>query len=230
MKELNSIQHHACNVEYGFTDSSITDRGGITFPAYLAKASGLVELLASVMNGTLKTRRRGATEAQSILSQVYVLATGKGHLSDLDDAKADRVFRVLTGLGRMPGSRRMGEFLSRFRESDLVRLRELAIRWLGPLTVAVAHRSRAEDGFVPVFIDSSDIEVSGKCFEGAMRGYQKIRRYQMHSVFAGNLMVSVRLNGGRCHATHGWREQLDLDVLPLLSGESDIWVRADNAY
>ena len=38
----------------------------------------------------------GATEAQSILSQVYLLLMGEGCLSDLDDARQDAVFRVLT--------------------------------------------------------------------------------------------------------------------------------------
>ena len=84
MKQLSSIQSHAWNVEYDFTDANITDCGDISLTAYLAKASGLVGMLESNMNGTLKTRRRGATEAQSILSQVYLLAKGDGHLSDLD--------------------------------------------------------------------------------------------------------------------------------------------------
>lgn len=230
MKQLSIIQSHAWNVEYDFTDANITDCGGISLAAYLAKASGLVGMLESNMNSTLKARRRGATEAQSILSQVYLLAKGDGHLSDLDDASEDWVFQFLTGLGRIPGSRRMGEFLCRFGESDLARLREIAMCWLGPLSTTVANSYRSDHGYVPVFIDGTDIEVDGKCFEGAAHGYRKERRYQMHSVFVGNLMVSSRLNGGGSHATHGWREQLDADVLPLLSGESDIWVRADNAY
>ena len=78
------------------------------------------------------------TEAQSLLSQVYMLAKSKGHLADLDDARQDPVFRVLTG------SRRMGEFLCRFREADLVRLRALSTRWLGPLSAVVARQYRED--------------------------------------------------------------------------------------
>ena len=103
MKELSSIQSHAWNVQYDFTDANLASNAGISFVAYLAKASGLVGLLEG-LNGTLKKRRRGATEAQSVLSQVYLLAMSEGHLSDLDDARQDWVFRVLTGLGEMPGS------------------------------------------------------------------------------------------------------------------------------
>ena len=231
MKQMNSIQSRAQNVEYDFTDAKLTGCGGVSFTARLAKESGLCELLEKELNGTLKMRCRGATEAQSILSQVYLLSMGEGHLSDLDDARQDDVFRVLSGLGEMPGSRRMGEFLSRFGESDLSRFRELAVRWLLPLTAKVAARHRCALGYVPVFIDSTDIEVDGKCFEGAQRTcYRGVRRYQMHTVFVGNLMVSLRLNDGRSHSTHGWQEQLDADAVPLLSSESGVWVRADNAY
>ncbi len=231
MKQMSSIQSRVRKVEYDFTDAKLTGCGGVTFAAQLAKASGLCELLEKELNGTLKKRRRGATEAQSILAQVYLLLTGEGHLSDLDDARRDGVFRVLTGLGELPGSRRMGEFLSRFGESDLARFRELAVRWLGPLTATVANRHRCSLGYVPVFIDSTDIEVDGKCFEGAQEPcYRGVRRYQMHTIFVGNLMVSLRLNDGGGHSTHGWKEQLEADAVPLLSGESGVWVRADNAY
>ena len=37
------------------------------------------------------------------------------HLSDLDDARRDSVIQLLTSLGEMLGSRRMGEFLCCFR-------------------------------------------------------------------------------------------------------------------
>ena len=94
----------------------------------------------------------------------------------------------------------------------------------------VARRYREDQGFVPAFIDGTDIEVDGKCFEGAKCGYRGVLRYQMYSVFVVNLMVSLGLNGGDCHATHGWRYQLDAGALLLLSGESTVWVLADNAY
>ena len=230
MKSMCSTQSRAWNVDYGYADLKLTKEGGVSFAARLAKESGLCELLETQMNGTLKVRRRGASEAQSILAQVYSLSMSKGHLSDLDDSRHNSVYRLLTGLGEMPCSRRMGEFLRRFRPSDLSRLRQVVAQWLGPLTAEVARRNRDSEGFVPVFIDGTDIEVDGKCFEGAAYGYRNVRRYQMHSVFVGNLMVSARLNEGDRHATHGWLEQLDEDVLGLLSGESDVWIRADNAY
>ena len=57
------------------------------------------------------------------------------------------------------------------------------------------HGRMDHRGFAPVFIDNStDIEVDWKCFEGVKRSYRGVRRYQMHTVFVGNLTVSLRLN------------------------------------
>ena len=91
-----------------------------------------------------------------------MLVKREGHLSDLDDTRQDPVFQVPTGLGEMRGSRRMGEFLCRFGESDLVRLRELAVCRLDPLSAIVARRHRSSFGYVPVFIESTDIDRDGR--------------------------------------------------------------------
>lgn len=47
---------------------------------------------------------------------------GNGHLLDLDDVREYTAFRFLTGLGEMPDSREIGEFLCRFRGSNLAPL------------------------------------------------------------------------------------------------------------
>ena len=81
-----------------------------------------MRLAGDGLNGELKKRCRDAPETRSLLLQVNMLAKREGHWSDLDDSRQDPVFQVPTGLGEMQDSRRMGEFLCRFGESDLVRL------------------------------------------------------------------------------------------------------------
>ncbi len=68
--------------------------------ACLAKKIGPSSLLEMGLNSTLKVRRRGATAAYGTLSHVYLLSTGKGHMSVLDDARQDTVSRLLAGLER----------------------------------------------------------------------------------------------------------------------------------
>ncbi len=76
MKQMSSIQSPARNVEYDFMDAKLTGCGGVSFATHLAKESGLCSLLETGLNGTLKIRRRNATEAQSLMSQVYLLLMG----------------------------------------------------------------------------------------------------------------------------------------------------------
>ena len=51
-------------------------------------------------------------------------------------------------------------------------------------------------GYVPVFIDGTAIEVGGKLFEEARRGYDGTRQYWLHGVFIGSLWASGRLHLG----------------------------------
>lgn len=71
---------------------------------------------------------------------------GEEHLSDLDDARRDSVVRLLTSLGEIPSSRRMGKFSSRFgsrvwtdfeswRCTDWVR----SWRWLQVVVVMISR-------------------------------------------------------------------------------------------
>ena len=141
MNQVSSIQTHVCNFKYNFTDAKVTSNGGISFAAFWAKSNGLFGLLEG-LNCTLKKRRRSAMKAQIFLSHIYLQAMKECHLSDLNDAPHDLVFRVLTSLGEISGSCRVGEFLCCFREPDLVRLHDLALLWLGHLSTLVARHYR----------------------------------------------------------------------------------------
>ena len=85
-------------------------------------------------------------------------------------------------------------------------------------------------GYVPVFVDSTAIEVKGGHFEHASRGYNGERQYWLHSAFVGPLWVSARLRPGGSGVAGGWREQLEQDVAPLLPPGTPVWLRADNTY
>ena len=98
------------------------------------------------------------------------------------------------------------------------------------LVPQVARHCRAELGSVPVFVDGTGIEVSGKRFEGAQAGYNGERQYWLHSVFVGGVWVSARLNAGGTDVKEDWQAQLDADVAPLLAAGEAVWLRADNAY
>ena len=57
----------------------------------------------------------------------------------------------------------------------------------GQVASAVVEHEAALRGRVPAFIDGTAIEVDGRLFEEAVRGYDGTRRYCLHGVFIGTL-------------------------------------------
>ena len=165
-----------------------------------------------------------------LVSLIYSLCTGHGCLSDVDALKADSVSQQVLGLSQVPDSRRLGEYLSRCTPQVLDQLYAI-IRTLTPLIIpeVVAHHQE-QDGYVPVFMDGSAIEVTGRLFEQASWGFTGEDQYWLHGVFIGGAWVSGRLHPGGSAVTKGWRGQLDQDVAPLLKDTNRVWLRADNSY
>ncbi len=130
----------------------------------------------------------------------------------------------------MPASRRLGEYLQRMHEAALEGLRECARLVSRRLVPLGAQACGQRWGSVPVFGDGPGIEVEGKLCENAGRGYHGEKQSWLHSVFVGVAWVSARLNAGGTDVRGDWREQLDQDVAPWLTGRQPVRLRADSAY
>ena len=215
-------------VEHEFTDARLTGFGGCSALALTAERLGLFGDLSEGVS--VKAGRRGASDGESLWALVASLAAGGGALSDLDGLRADPGACRLLGLSHAPSGRRMGEFLAKGSEADLDGLLEAARRLAGRVAPAVIEHEVAARGWVPVFVDGTEIEVGGELFEGAGRSWGAERALVLHGVFVGGLWASGRLHPGGVHAAHGWREQMETDVAPLLPEGTPVWVRADNAY
>ena len=211
-----------------FTDERLTGNAGLVFIGQLAKQLRLPELLSDTIK--VKQRRRGCSDSEMLLSLIYSLCTGHGCLPDVDALNADSVSQQMLGLTQVPDSRRLGEYLSRCTPEVVDRLQTI-IRTFTPLIIPdlITHH-REQDGYIPVFMDGSAIEVTGRLFEHASWGFSGEDQYWLHGVFIGGMWASGRLHPGGSVVTKGWRCQLDQDVCPLFKGTDRIWLRADNSY
>ena len=185
----------APKLSYGVCDGLLTGLAGLPTLARLARSLGLPWKLQQLVQ--VKRRQRGSTDAQSLLTLIYTLATGGGHLNAVDALAADEAACVGTGLaGAVPNSRRLGEFLTHFSDTALQGLQDCVRSVSERVVPLVATACYQELGSVPVFIDGTGIEVQGKHFEKAAVGYNGERQYWLHSVFVGRAWVSARLNAG----------------------------------
>lgn len=220
------MKNIAKNFEIDFTDEAITASGGSIFLRGMVEKLGLREKLRLALG--LKQRRRGASDEEMMLSLIYCLAQGDGSLVDVDRLGADGARRQMVGLEQVPNSRRLGEYLERFDQAAVERLRSVARELVADVGRQVAEAEEQREGCAPVFVDGTAIEVSGQYFEGAAAGYNDQPQYWLHSVFVGRVWASQQLHPGAVGVTKGWREQLE-EVAPLLEGRR-VWLRADNAY
>lgn len=214
-------------IEIDFTDDQITTSAGSYFLAQMSSHLNLPRLLDDGLH--LKSRRRGASDAEMMLSLIYSLAQGDGAILDVDRLGADVPRRRLLGLEKVPNHRRLGEYLRRFDSAACATLTAVARRVARQIAPAVIAHELETKGYVPVFVDGSAIEVSGEYFEGAKKLYHQEVGYWLHGVFVGGLWVEQRLWPGGVDVARGWREQLEA-VAGLGDEACPVWVRMDNAY
>lgn len=218
----------APKISFAVTDEQLTGKAGLALVASLATWLDLPSRLAQAVQ--LKRRRRGCGDRDMLLALIYSFCCGGGHLADVDALAQDAVAGQLTGLPALPNSRRLGEYLARMQAAGLEGLRRCVRHLNHCLAPLVVRDCQQRLEYVPVFLDGTGIEVQGRCFEQAGRGYNGERQYWLHSVFVGPLWVSARLQPGGTDVGGGWREQLEQDVAPLLADAPQVWLRADNAY
>ncbi len=116
-----------------------------------------------------------------LLGLTYSFAMGNGHLSDLDPFAGDTATLTLTGLEQAPASRRLGEYLARMTPENIDALHEVCRKPTRPVLAASCYREQHERGYVPIFVDGSAIEVSGRYFEHAHVGYNGMKQYWLQA-------------------------------------------------
>jgi hypothetical protein len=163
-----------------------------------------------------------------MMSLIFSLAQGDGSLLDVDRLGADDGRQLLLGLREVPDSRRLGEYLVRFDDAAVERLRAVALALTQEVSIEVSQAEESAKGYVPLFVDGTSIEVDGQYFEGAKSGYNGEIQYWLHNVFVGRLWVSQQLHAGGVGVTKGWKGQLE-EIEPVLAGWK-VWFRGDNAY
>ncbi len=224
---MSRLQRRIPNVEIDFTDARLTGHGGWVFLGRLFKRLGLAQRLAEAV--CLKRRRRGATDAEMLLSLVAAQVAGGGALSDVDALRADEVGRTLLGLHEVPDNRRLGEYLGRFTPEAVEALEAVVQSVAREMVPQVIAHEVSQRGYLPLFVDGSAIEVEGRLFEQAGKGYNGQVQYWLHGVFLGGAWAAGRLHPGGVSVTEGWEAQL-AGIARWIDKDTPVWVHVDNAY
>ena len=225
---MKSILKCLEKLDLEFTDTQLTGSAGLTFLTSVAHRYGLLDALDGFE--PCKVRDRGASDQANVWSLIACLASGRGTLRDLDDLRQDLAACRTLGLDRVSGSRRMGEWLRKMTPAHVASLRSMATGFARRLAPTLIAHEIDQRGYVPLFLDGTAIEVTGKGFEGATRSYGDADQYWMHAAFLGKLQISGRLAAGASDSVGDWQTQLAEDVVPVIPADVPVWVTMDNAY
>ena len=215
-------------IDIEFTDAKLSGMAGSLFVARLASQLKLPDLLEEQIS--LKKRDRGCDDKDSLLGLIYNFCAGNGKLSDMDTLRADTPTTILLGLEDVRSSKRMGEYLRLFDATAVKALYSVARNLCQQIAPEVIQHVYEQKGYLPVFLDGTEIEVTGRYFEQAKVGYSGNKQLWLHNIFMGHLWVSGRLNPGASDVCIGWKEQLEQDTAPLIPSGMPVWARMDNAY
>ncbi len=215
-------------IDIEFTDAKMTGMAGSLFVARLANQLKLPDLLEEHIR--LKKRDRGCNDKDSLLGLIHNFCAGNGKLSDMDALRADKPAVSLLGLEDVRSSKRMGEYLTLFNADAVKALYTVAHSLCQQIAPDIIRHFIEQKEYLPVFLDGTEIEVTGRNFEQADVGYSGNKQYWLHNIFIGHLWVSGRLNPGASDVCIGWKEQLENDVAPLIDQGMPVWARMDNAY
>lgn len=218
-----SISGGASRAEISTTDREITAHAGAELIREAARAVGLGAAIDQHLH--LKRRRRGLSEAESILAITEAVALGAECLDDLALARADRVQEELRGF-EVPAPQTAGALLRRFCLGHIGQL-DRALRQV--------HRRAFEllgtSDHLLLDFDSSYLRSYSSRRQGADPTY--LKRYALHPLFCSaaeyGVVVHARLRRGRANTARGIDRFVD-EVMRRVPPGVQVRARFDSGF
>ena len=217
-------------------DRSLTPHAGLAVVGDLARKLGLVglidgELALERRARPVKTRRRGASAGQLVVSLAECQLAGGAFFDHLEDQRADTAGAGLRAVAEVPSAPAALQVSKRFRRVHCQRV-EHAMARAGQRLDRALGREAGEP--VTIDLDATQVTVYGRAKEGAARCRTGQLSYAPHIAFwaqrgralTGELVAGnqERLSGTQC-ATIASRA---IGLLP--AGHGPVDMRIDSAY
>lgn len=195
------------------------------------RQSGLLDSVAQLADlDPRKDKNRGFDAEVYIASVLYSFCSGGTCLADVEELGRDKALMKLLGISKVPDQSALGEWLRALGADGVNALGELnrrLCRWV--LRRCPKDRYCYAGSEEEWFFDDTQIEVTGKKFEGAAINYKGDMALSWQTLWRGPLIAACQLSGQRgvgecfakfCGDTAGMREKGD-HYLYADSGSSD---------
>lgn len=161
-----------------------------------------------------KDKKRGYGPEVIIGQLIYALCSGGGCLSDSEALNDDPLARELFGVGKFADQSQVGEWLREQSEDSVAALRKLLHEFVAWVWQQADPRRLLHAGQREVFFDDTQLEVSGKKFEGAALNYNGDLALSWQTLWVGPLL---------CDSHVGSPTDVSEQLLPMLQRNRALW-------
>jgi len=167
-----------------------------------------------------RDKRRGYSPEVIVGQLIYALCTGGGCLSDSEALNEDPLAGKLFGVERFADQSQVGEWLRGQSEQSVEDLRQLLREFIAWVWKEADPRRLLHCGQREVFFDDTQLEVSGKQFEGAAINYNGDLALSWQTLWVGPFLADSHIGSPKDVS----------DQLPsMLDRNRDLW-RAEAAH
>jgi len=207
----------------------ITSFGGYFIVEKMIRQLGLIDLFGTGLG--LKVRERDFKETDYINSVIANLMTNGIYVSDIDRLKWDDTFQDYAGFERgVPSGNAVTKYFSKADKPSVEKMKFINFETTRRIVNEMRKHNKGFGRKIYVFMDSSEIEVSGDQIEGAARNYNGDKSLRIHCIYLEDFIIGGDLYSSSHFVTYEWRELLDnLSKMSDLL-ESEIHIFMDSAY
>jgi hypothetical protein len=179
----------------------------------------------------MKTRNKKYLEFDYFYTLMANLVTGGTVIDDVMRFRNDKVFQKVFGFVKgIPQSSAIYKFLGKVHPKAIEKFQNINRETLLSILTKV-YKGRKPVVRVLCFMDSSELEVYGKHFEGASKNYNGDQALRIHAIFLEDFLVSLRLYSPKDkYVTFGWQDLLDDLKLIQDVVNTEIHIMMDSAY
>lgn len=161
-----------------------------------------------------KDKKRGYGPEVIIGQLIYALCSGGGCLSDSEALNDDPLARELFGVGKFADQSQVGQWLREQSEESVAALRQLLHEFVAWVWQQADPRRLLHGGQREVFFDDTQLELSGKHFEGAARNYNGDVALSWQTLWMGPLLADSHV---------GSPKDVSDQLLPMLERNRSLW-------
>lgn len=150
-----------------------TVHGGQLAIAALLEEFGLWKKVKTIAALDPRTQpSKGFDPCVYVAAILFSLTSGGDSLADAERLNEDEALKATLGIERFPDQSAIGQWLRQISWEGARELRELNRQFVGWALGRCEKRAVTHLGALEMFFDDTQIEVAGKCFEGAKLNYE----------------------------------------------------------